>query len=89
MIDKMNKEKLLATLSLKHKFKFIVDAIGRSVKQKEQVTVIELFSKFPFRNEDVDLHNADITYRCMECTETNKLFFGVRVASNRGGEDKN
>ena len=86
MVDNVNKDRLLKTLNQGIKFKFVVDAIGRTIKMREQVTVIEMFKGFPFKNEDVDLQNPQITYKCFECMNTGTLFFGVKVASCRHSE---
>ncbi len=57
MIENVDPNKLLPLLNKSIKFKFVVDSVGRHVSIKEQVHVIEMFKKFPFVDDDVDLIN--------------------------------
>ena len=44
---------------------------------KEQLFVIEMFKKFPFKDENVDLNNPDLIFRIVENIETGHVFAGL------------
>jgi tRNA (guanine10-N2)-methyltransferase len=75
------------------KFKFVIDSVGRTVSMQEQIHVIEMFKKFNFRDEDVDLCNPELIFRVVENNATGHQYFGLQIASQRecefSGKGKN
>jgi hypothetical protein len=55
----------------------VFDSVGRHVSMKEQLFVIEMFKKFPFKDENVDLNNPDLIFRIVENIETGHVFAGL------------
>ena len=59
------------------KFKFIIDSVGRRVSHQEQLHVIEMFKRFSFRDEDVELDNPELIFRVIENWATGHQYFGL------------
>lgn len=57
LIDNVESQKLLPLLDKGIKFKFIIDGVGRKISMAEQLHIIEMFKKFPFVDDDVNLNN--------------------------------
>ena len=70
LIDSVNESKLQGMLSPSKKFKFSIEGIGRKISMKEQLEIIEMFKKFPFRDEDVSLNNPERVFKVIENRET-------------------
>lgn len=61
---------LLPVLQQNKKFKFVVNSFGRHISMQEQVHIIEMFKKFPLKDEDVDLEKPDLIFRVNENLES-------------------
>ena len=83
LIDSVEKSKLLPLLDKGIKFKFIIDGVGRKISMAEQLHIIEMFKKFPFVDEDVNLNNPQIIYKIVENTVDGRVYCGVVVAAQR------
>jgi hypothetical protein len=44
---------------------------------QEQLHVISMFKKFPFKDEDVDLNKPELIFRIIENTADRKVYFGL------------
>lgn len=77
MVDNVDADKLGALLDKKLKFKFVFDSVGRHVSMREQLYVIEMFKKFPFSDQYVDLNNPDLIFRIVENAGTGHCYAGL------------
>jgi len=68
LVDSVDFEKLNAFLQQKLRFKWVFDSVGRHVSMKEQLHVIEMFKKFPFSDQCVDLSDPQMIFRIVENT---------------------
>lgn len=63
------------------KFKFIIDGVGRKISMAEQLHIIEMFKKFPFVDDDVNLNNPQIVYKIVENTVDGRVYCGKVIAA--------
>jgi len=49
LLDNVDKEKLFPLLASGKSFKFNIEGVGRKVSVKEQMQIIDSFSRFPFK----------------------------------------
>ena len=68
------------------KFKFSIEGIGRKISMREQLQIIEMFKKFPFKDEDVSLNSPERVYKVIENKETRQVYAGLVIASSREHE---
>ena len=68
-------------LNPRKKFKFSIEGIGRKISMKEQLSIIEMFKKFSFNDEDVSLSNPERVFKVIEIKETMQVYAGLVVAS--------
>ena len=86
LIDGVKSEKLLPILSLRKKFKFSLEGVGRHISMDEMLTMIEMFKKFPFYDEDVSLDKPEIIFKVVENCKDQMVYCGVQIAAQRVNE---
>lgn len=70
LIDNVLAEKLVPVLEQRKKFKFSLEGVGRHISMVEQREIIEMFKKFPFKDEDVSLDNPEVIFKVIESSRS-------------------
>jgi len=65
------------------KFMFSVQGLGRSIKSREKVEMINTFKESGLIEENVDLENPEVVFKLLDDARNNEIIFGKLVAANK------